>query len=782
MANDEPTIHTGGGASVGKDAHAARDFVGRDQINFIVPLGSGEEFLRLLFKGRAETDANQSTQSEFQSFDWDKAEQAYLDKLILLYDRVRILGTAADVPLGNIFTQVYILDKPTAFQRYDIDELRRQGHDRSALQGQPGKRTAGIELVKTAQNLFILGKPGAGKTTFLKYIALQAARKHLPLIPIFVSLNEWADSPWGRGESASLLPFIIEQFAICGFPDATLFIDFLLTTGRALLLFDGLDEVKQEQAQRRRLTHLLQDFARKYDRCQHLITCRIAASDYSFAGFADVEVADFTPTQVEEYARHWFGADEKKFSAFSAELARPENRGLAELANTPLLLSLLCLTFDNAMRFPPNRAELYEDALDALLRKWDSSRQIQRDEIYRQLSPKRKLHLLINIAVPTFEVGEIFFRQRDLEERIVNYLARLPDAPHADTIDGTVILKAMEAQHSILVERAQGIYSFSHLTFQEYLTARYLVENQGRGVTDRLIATHLTDPRWREVLLLTASLLDDADGFVAALRTTTQELLAAAPRTVHLLEWANQRTTSILMLFERKYVTQTVYIFFGLARSRALALDSALAFGLDLAIERDRDLALARARALALALARALDSTGAVESAIDLDSALDSESANEIVCTLVRATTPAIGVDYELYYAWRYATLFTRWPFDLQSAMRGFSDLLAGIIDMANETELADEAGLAAVARRLRALPAPSSTASGQDWQQHADALFAILRDERDLARYWVFTKEDIDALSDYFYASELLVQCLKVAVVSDREAILQGLVLPPQG
>ena len=114
--------------------------------------------------------------------------------------------------------------------------------------------------------------------------------------------------------------------------------------------------------------------------------------------------------------------------------------------------------------------------------------------------------------------------------------------------------------------------------------------------------------------------------------------------------------------------------------------------------------------------------------------------------------------------------------------MRGFSDLLAGIIDMANETELADEAGLAAVARRLRALPAPSSTASGQDWQQHADALFAILRDERDLARYWVFTKEDIDALSDYFYASELLVQCLKVAVVSDREAILQGLVLPPQG
>jgi predicted NACHT family NTPase len=372
------------------------------------------------------------------------------------------------------------------------------------------------------------------------------------------------------------LPFIVEQFAICGFPDAELFIDFLLKTGRALLLFDGLDEVKQEQAQRRRLTRLLQDFARKYDRCQHLITCRIAASDYTFAGFADVEVADFTQTQVTEYARNWFGADEKKFAAFTDELDRPENRGLAELANTPLLLSLLCLTFDNAMRFPPNRAELYEDALDALLRKWDSSRQIQRDEIYRALSPKRKLHLLMNIAVPTFEKGELFFRQRDVEGWIIDYLARLPDAPPADTIDGGAILKAIEAQHGILVERAQGIYSFSHLTFQEYLTARYLVENQGRGVIDRLIANHLIDPRWREVLLLTSSLLEYAGDFVTALRAAAYGLLTAVPRTAHLLGWADARTRAALGPLERQYAAQTAYVFLDLGHYRDLDLASTL--------------------------------------------------------------------------------------------------------------------------------------------------------------------------------------------------------------
>jgi len=356
MTTGDTTINTSGGSSVG-NVQTGRDFVARDQINFIVSLGNWEEVRRLLFKGQTNTATTQATQTQFQSFDWAKAEQAYLDKVIKLYDRVRILGNSTDVRLGDIFTQVYILDKPTARQRYDIDELRKQGRDRLDFQRQLGQRMHGLELVKTNQNLFILGKPGAGKTTFLKYITLQAARQQLPRIPIFVSLNQWADSRWGKGDKAALLPFLVEQFAICDFPNAALFIDYLLKEGRALVLFDGLDEVKQEKEQRRRLTYLLQDFARQYDQSQHLITCRIAASDYAFAGFADVEVADFTLDQVHEYARNWFGAQEKKFDAFTIELDKAENQGLAELCKTPLLLALLCLTFDNNMRFPPSRAE-----------------------------------------------------------------------------------------------------------------------------------------------------------------------------------------------------------------------------------------------------------------------------------------------------------------------------------------------------------------------------------------------------------------------------------------
>lgn len=778
MANGETTLNTGGGAATGNIQTSGGTFVGRDQINFIVPLGSWEQIQRLLFKDKERTKASKAMQEQFQSFDWAKAEQAYLDKVIKLYDRVRILGNSADVPLGNLFTQVYILDKPTARYRHDIEELRKRGYDRLAFQRQPGERINGLALVKQGQNLFILGKPGAGKTTFLKYITIQAAHKQLSRIPIFVSLNQWADSRWGKGDKAALLPFLVEQFAICDFPDADLFIDYLLRAGRALVLFDGLDEVKQEKEQRRRLTRLLQDFARKYDKSQYLITCRIAASDYVFDGFADVEVADFTREQIQEYARNWFGKQVQKVDTFTTELAKAENKGLAELCNTPLLLSLLCLTFDNNLRFPPNRAELYEDALDTLLRKWDSSRSIQRDEIYRELSHKRKLQLLMSIAVPTFQKGELFFRQRDLEKWLVAYLAKLPKATSPDTMDGTALLKAMEAQHSILVERAQGIYSFSHLTFQEYLTARYLADNQGKDVTDDLIGQHLTDQRWREVFLLTASLLDDGDEFLTVMRHAIDGIVVDAPILMQLLTWSHDRAHLANPLVEKRAVVQLAYIY--LALDFALTLDLTLDLALDLASARERTSALVRERprSLSLELARTrthlhllnLDSARARKIDLDLD----------LACAIASETTSLVGFDYGLYYVWVYATLFahnnmTRTDKDWQTAVQQYSSLVDGV------AALASEAGLADIATQLIIQFPSLFNGSEQSWQQYANALFVIQRDKRDLRHQWTFSQQESDKLKDYLYANELLVQCLKVVAVSDRQAILNGLLLPPE-
>lgn len=63
------------------------------------------------------------------------------------------------------------------------------------------------------------------------------------------------------------------------------------------------------------------------------------------------------------------------------------------------------------MNFPKRRAELYKEALDALLKEWDSSHNIQRDTIYRGLSVELKQRMFADIAAESFEQGNYFCRK-----------------------------------------------------------------------------------------------------------------------------------------------------------------------------------------------------------------------------------------------------------------------------------------------------------------------------------------------------------------------------------
>jgi len=201
-----------------------------------------------------------------------------------------------------------------------------------------------------------------------------------------------------------------------------------------------------------------------------------------------------------------------------------------------LLLTMLCLAFDELMDFPKNRAELYKEALDALLKKWDSSRGIEREDIYRYLSLKRKEGMLSYISAATFPKGEYFLPQHVLEKYIASYIQNLSDRnlPEMEdkTLDpdSTIILKAIEAHHGLFVERARGIYSFSHLTFQEYFTALYLVSTRS-GTLKSIIEEYFPDNKWREVFLLATGMLMDADEFLEMMQHQLYEFIDAS---VHL--------------------------------------------------------------------------------------------------------------------------------------------------------------------------------------------------------------------------------------------------------
>ena len=98
------------------------------------------------------------------------------------------------------------------------------------------------------------------------------------------------------------------------------------------------------------------------------------------------------------FVNKWFSpTDPIKSKNFISKIKN--NHSIKELATNPLLLTLLCLTFEELADFPANRLELYQEGINLLLKKWDAIRNIERDRVYKKLSVqyqrKNQLRLLL---------------------------------------------------------------------------------------------------------------------------------------------------------------------------------------------------------------------------------------------------------------------------------------------------------------------------------------------------------------------------------------------------
>ena len=175
--------------------------------------------------------------------------------------------------------------------------------------------------------------------------------------------------------------------------------------------------------------------------------------------------------------------------------------------------------------------------------------------------------MLGQIAFNTFVNGEYFFRQEDLQRQIKDYICNcnLPGAsadPDALRLDSEVVLKAIEHHHGLLVERARNIYSFSHLTFQEYFASR---EIERERHFENLIE-NISNPRWKEVFYLTAEMLRRSDDFLKMMKDRIDGMLANDKKLQALLEWLNQKTNSA----QFSYKTVSVRVFYAYAGLYAL--------------------------------------------------------------------------------------------------------------------------------------------------------------------------------------------------------------------
>ncbi len=674
---------------------------------------------------------------------------------------MRVLDMTQPVDLEKIYTDVNILKDVIGRRRIGYDEVMevctREHFDRF-LVGTIQERVTGLAAVEEFQKLVVLGKPGAGKTTFMKYLAMSclAGKFHGELVPIFVTLKVYAET---KG-APTLQEYISAELQQRKVSRET--IERLLESGRALILLDGLDEVRQEDD--RRVKRDIDKFSRDWLKNRFAITCRIAAREYQFEKFTEVEVADFDNGQIETFVNNWFkGKDEPKAARLLEKLKK--NKPVQELAKSPLLLTLLCLVFGERNDLPPKRSELYKEGLEVLMKKWDAKRNIEREQIYKHLSPQNKEDMLGQIAFNTFVQGEYFFRQEDLQHQIKDYICNLPEAdgdPEVLRVDSEVVLKAIEHHHGLLVERARSIYSFSHLTFQEYFTAREI--DRERKLED--LMQHITDPRWKEVFLLTAEMLKRSDDFLLMMKEAIDEMLAGDEELQDFLLWAEQKADSV----ETKYKPAAVRAFY-------FSLD--LSFSLDYSLHLDHSLRLSRSLHLNLELDRFCFLDLSLNRSLNLSFSLD-RSFNRLIHTSLSSSLSfflSLRLDPDYLDGNR-----------LRQSLQVASDIVPkmNIIrevnsQRKNNREL--EQVLEVLKNRLPNVT--NDEVISQWWKNNGEKWRGKLRQVciecRNIGHDWQFTNKQEKLLEKYYEANHLLVQCMNRSYASKqvREEIEATLLLP---
>lgn len=360
----------------------------------------------------------------------------------------------------------------------------------------------GDQYIAKNNRVVILGGPGAGKTTFLKFLALAYSDKDTfkktaldqSFLPVYIQL------PLLAKEASTVIDYISTPLENRTDQYASLFYTRLIESGMCTILMDSLDEVPADS--RKQLIKTVKDFAKLYPKVRIIISCRTADYDQVFDDFSEVELTRLSKEAVASIVNAWFGKHPDRADKLLSLLENDD--AVASLTETPLLLSLLCIQFKNDLALPKRKTELYRRCIDALLRDWDTTRGFRRDTAYSQLSDDRKEKIFEVVAGSicseyiSYEFYESFLLHTISEE-----IARFSLDPN----DAKGILVEIESHHGIIEKCSAETYEFSHGTMQEYFAAKYFV---AKRMEIEVLKKNYDNEAWHVVILFMSSMMDDS--------------------------------------------------------------------------------------------------------------------------------------------------------------------------------------------------------------------------------------------------------------------------------
>ncbi|MCP4154659.1 MAG: NACHT domain-containing protein, partial [bacterium] len=418
--------------------------------------------------------------------------------------------------------------------------------------------------LQKANRLVLLGDPGAGKTTIIRWIAT-AYLLRLKQDPAFKALPDVASLPereWlpivvrcrdlgEAGRSGSLDDVLEETFRKAQMADdeaAALpaVMRELLAEGKALLLVDGLDEISDPGA-RSRFCQLVERFHIAFPNAPVIVTSRIVGyreMRYRIGrGFEHATVAEFSKKDKDEFARRWCELTEvpERIENACADLIRDIHSAdrIERLTGNPMLLTTMALVKRKVGKLPSRRADLYWEAVSVLLN-W-------RAEVDEPIDHREAFPQLQFVAYEMCRRGVQRLREDEILELMERLRMEFPNIRAVKRHEPDVFLRLLERRTGIISEvgevkhkgRPVPVFEFRSRTFQEYFAALALVDGvfsgrvKGKSLAEQIapLAGEMERSKndgelvikdnWREVLRLCVACCgdDDVDEVLSAVLT-----------------------------------------------------------------------------------------------------------------------------------------------------------------------------------------------------------------------------------------------------------------------
>jgi len=381
----------------------------------------------------------------------------------------------------------------------------------------------------TLKRIVLLGDPGSGKSTIAQYVCLKypvySSSKNLDDkkqcgiagIPFFVTIRDFV-SKKNKEPDLTLQEYISDQISGIMKRSTPLgFVEFWLSKELSLTILDGLDEVITSE-QRKQISSLIMSFIQRFPEGRFIITSRNVGYDEAPLdrnSFVHILLMELLEDQVETFVRNWYAEREinptERETATEGLLEALKEEKVLELAQNPLLLTVMALVHRGEADLPKQRALLYDKCVEAFM----VSRNRAKDLLSYDEYEIRACHQFIGYWMHTRAAnvrGDLFgFPFDELRENLLKDMRqRHPESEISnDALEKKVdeFFDAARKRVGLLVERGENIWAFGHRSFQEYFAARYISQN-AFGIKDLWseVRGKIEESHWVEPLKLLAGI------------------------------------------------------------------------------------------------------------------------------------------------------------------------------------------------------------------------------------------------------------------------------------